>query len=497
MAQQHRAGHLLVAAQGHLHRQSGPFRQQHDIRLNHGEQLAAETAADVGGHDLECADGPFQRLGQVAAHGEGLLRGGPNRNASRGVGHGRGAVGLDGAGMGLGRVVGPLDNLVRLRKTLFHVTVAEFQPVAQVALALRLPVQLVGFRVLVHQRRILGHRLFRVEYRGQFLVFDLHQRSRFPRRIRSYGRDRGHRFTQVAHFFQCEDALVLQLVTVVSHLDVPSRDYRPDVRVVYCCRRIDGQDIGVRERTAHQRAVNHARQAHVFGVDRAAGDLFHRIGAHHAGADGVVVAVGGQRIERPVTQCPRRVEDLGVAGAAAQVAGYRHTDFLFVRPGDAVEQVFQGQRHARRAETALDAAALDHGLLHRVQRPRLAQPLYSGDFPPFGLQRQHHAGVYRVTVQQHRATAAVPGAAAFFRAGQAQVDAQGIEQAGARGDVNGLGTAVDGEIQRLFFHCRYLRTACSTSGQVVLSGLMTSKWPDSGAITRSIVLSPIARAAVT
>ena len=97
-----------------------------------------------------------------------------------------------------------------------------------------------------------------------------------------------------------------------------------------------------------------------------------------------------------------------------------------------IEQTFEGQHHSRRAKPALDTTTLDHGLLDRMQGPRFTQPLDGDDVSPFGLERQDHAGVHGLSVQEHRATATITGTAAFFGAGQTQVDAQGIEQAGSR-----------------------------------------------------------------
>ena len=87
-----------------------------------------------------------------------------------------------------------------------------------------------------------------------------------------------------------------------------------------------------------------------------------------------------------------------------------------------------------------------------MQVSRLAQALDGEDLAPFGLQRQHHATVHGLAVHQHRATAAVPGAASLFRAGQPQVDAQGVQQAVAGGDFRAFRVAVEGEAQALFFH---------------------------------------------
>jgi hypothetical protein len=61
---------------------------------------------------------------------------------------------------------------------------------------------------------------------------------------------------------------------------------------------------------------------------------------------------------------------------------------------------------------------IDHSLLDWMQFPRFAQALNGSDLTVNRLERQHHAGINRLAVQQDRATTAVTGAATFLGPGQ-------------------------------------------------------------------------------
>src|SRR5207237_10657409 len=62
-----------------------------------------------------------------------------------------------------------------------------------------------------------------------------------------------------------------------------------------------------------------------------------------------------------------RIDDLGVAGAAAEVAFERGADGLAIRARLATEEGERRQQHARRAEPALHRAVADEGFLQRMQ----------------------------------------------------------------------------------------------------------------------------------
>src|SRR5262249_40934538 len=105
-----------------------------------------------------------------------------------------------------------------------------------------------------------------------------------------------------------------------------------------------------------------------------------------------------------VAHLPRRpqdrLDDVLVAGAAAQVARQPPADVVLRGVGTLVEQGLGGEHHARRAESALQAVLVLEPLLQRVQLAGAAEPLDRGDLVPVGLDREHGAALDRTAVEQ-------------------------------------------------------------------------------------------------
>ena len=129
------------------------------------------------------------------------------------------------------------------------------------------------------------------------------------------------------------------------------------------------------------------------------------------------------------------VEDLGVAGAAAEVAGELLADDVVARVRDALEQRRGRDDEAGRAEAALHGARVDERLLDPVQPVLAAQPFDRPDLVPVGLRGQDEARADELAVEQHRARAALALLARVLRAGQAERVAQRRQQALAGPDV--------------------------------------------------------------
>ncbi len=126
----------------------------------------------------------------------------------------------------------------------------------------------------------------------------------------------------------------------------------------------------------------------------------------------------------------------GVAGTAAQVAGKRVVDAGWRGVGVVVVQGEHRHDEARRAEAALGAVAIDHRLLHRVQRAvRRLQVLDGEDLAAVEGRHEADAGVdglvpdaVAVQASDHDgAGAAVAFGAAFLGAGLAFGQAQPVE----------------------------------------------------------------------
>ena len=131
-------------------------------------------------------------------------------------------------------------------------------------------------------------------------------------------------------------------------------------------------------------------------------------------------ALGGER---------DRIDDLLVAGAAAQVAADRLADLLLGRPRVGVEQRLRRDQHARRAVAALQRVRLAEAVLQHAQRAvGLRQALDRGDAVAVRLHREHQAGAHRLAVEHDRARAADAVLAADVRAGEAQILAQPVDE---------------------------------------------------------------------
>ena len=87
-----------------------------------------------------------------------------------------------------------------------------------------------------------------------------------------------------------------------------------------------------------------------------------------------------------------------------------------------------GAELPRGAVTALEAVMLNEGPLQRVQGARYAQPFDGRNGTPLILHRERQAGVDPLTVGQDGARPAGALIAALFRAGQAEMIAQQIQQ---------------------------------------------------------------------
>ena len=125
---------------------------------------------------------------------------------------------------------------------------------------------------------------------------------------------------------------------------------------------------------------------------------------------------------------PDRVEDLRVAGAAAEVAGELLADLVVPRARHALEQRRGRDDEARRAEAALHRPRLDERLLDAVQPVLAAQPLDRRHLVAVRLRRQDEARAHELAVEQHRARAALALLARVLRAGQPERVAQRVSR---------------------------------------------------------------------
>src|SRR5882762_2250209 len=129
----------------------------------------------------------------------------------------------------------------------------------------------------------------------------------------------------------------------------------------------------------------------------------------------------GVRIAHSPRRQLHRLEDLDVAGAAAQIAGQRLADLQARRLRFRVEERLRGAQDSRSAVAALRGAELRERQLQRMgPRPR-RQSLDREDRPVLALEREDQARQLRPAVEKHRAGAALAQLAAVLGPGQAQV----------------------------------------------------------------------------
>src|SRR5689334_11622985 len=158
-----------------------------------------------------------------------------------------------------------------------------------------------------------------------------------------------------------------------------------------------------------------------------------------------------------------RTDDVLVAGAPGDLAGDGLPDLRLVRVRVAVEQPAGGHHHARRAEPALEAVALDKPLLHRVELAVPLQALNRTDGTAVRHGGEYRARLDRPGVQPHHAAAAVRRVAAPVAAGQAEFVAQEVDEQQSGLDVARVLGAVHGHCDP-HGHAAFLRLAPSAAG---------------------------------
>src|SRR5664280_2454710 len=126
------------------------------------------------------------------------------------------------------------------------------------------------------------------------------------------------------------------------------------------------------------------------------------------------------------------------------------------------EQRLRHQHEARRAIAALERAALDKGLLHRVELARRGQVLDGDHIGAVEKDRESKAARDRLAVHQHGTAAAQALAAALARAEQGELRLQHFDHVMMRFYVGGNRLAVEREVYRARAHFIHPRAAgCS------------------------------------
>src|SRR5438093_4305625 len=149
------------------------------------------------------------------------------------------------------------------------------------------------------------------------------------------------------------------------------------------------------------------------------------------------------------------LDDVVVAGAAAEVAFQPVADLGLRRPRRALEELGGRHDHARRAEPALQAVLFPEAFLDRMQLAVLGHALDGLHLRARALDGQERTGLLRLPVDVHGAGAALAGVAAHMGAGEPRQLPDVVDEEEAGLDVVGVLHAVDGHGDGCF-HRTYL-----------------------------------------
>ena len=288
-----------------------------------------------------------------------------------------------------------------------------------------------------------------IEEGRQRLVLDLHERRRRARGARVVGRHRGEDVADAPHLLALGDEagpVVLQQAVPALAGHARRRDDGAHSGERRGFRRVDAHDPCPRVRGEDEGAVQQALALQVGDVGPLSQGLAERAVAGERRADAAVVdrlrpLAAGPRLRHE----PHRLDDLRVAGAAAEVAVEGPDDLVVAGARLSIEEVLGAQRDPRDAEAALHAAG-------RGERPRHDLALAGRDslegqhLAALGPLRLEGAGHERAAVDERQAAAALTlGLAAVLDRGDPAALPQRVEERlpGRRLDRGRL--AVEGE----------------------------------------------------
>ena len=126
------------------------------------------------------------------------------------------------------------------------------------------------------------------------------------------------------------------------------------------------------------------------------------------------------------------LDDLVVAGAAAEIVGEEEADALFRGVRLIVEKLFGGDDEAGGADAALEGGVFEERLLQGVEFAVAGDAFDGGDAATFGFDSEDQAGGDDVAVENDSAGAAVAVVAAFLGTREADDVAEDFEETLAR-----------------------------------------------------------------
>ena len=441
----------LLAREAHLdgavHRERGERGQ-----VLHGDVLLAAKAAahEHGLHDHLLGRGvPAEHVGDLLAGVVGALVGRAHLDAAL-VREGDGALGLEERVLGERRLEGARHLVRGARERRGRVAADHVALLADVVLG-RDPVA-EGEIGLVEDGRTLGAGLLYGADGLEDLVLHLDGLLCLLERGRVLGH---HERDGVAHAvgdvaLGGHDVPVVEQVSDRVHGHVGGREHGQDARHGAGLLGVDLDHAGARVLGADGAGVGEVGEValvDVVGVLAVPEDLAAHVNAEGALAHAVVVAALEPGVDALLAPQDGRgqqdaLDDLLVAGAAADVAADGHLDLVLGWVGHLVDEGRARHDHAGDAESALDGAhgaeGVDEGLLLLV-----GQALHGHDVAPVGQARGEDARLGGAVVHEHGAGAARALGAAVLDGGELEVIAQVAQKRLVAGD--DLLLAVDGE----------------------------------------------------
>ena len=403
--------HALLAAQLHLDGSSGKIRDQRRMVLHRHILLAAEAAAHqhVGNADLLLRQ--TQHTGDLPRRIVGALVRGEDRHAvPLPICHG--AFRFEERMLRIGRLIVVHQHIVGIADGLIGIAAAHVLFAQQIA-------------GLVHQRRIGLRGIGGAEDGLERFVFDLDQGFCLLQDLLRLRRHQTDGVAQIVGDLPHRDHGIPVLLQM-SHLDL-SRDILSRINADHAGQRlrlllVDRKDPGAGVFAAHSAAVDHAVDIHVVGVLAVALHLFRNVDTRHTLADLAALLRGVGKLPRAedLRRQQNAVNDLDVAGAAADVVADGKRRLLARRLGIGVEQRLGGDDHARDAEAALHGARPAEGIGVNFFF-KIGQSLDRHDRLAFKLVCLRDARLGGLAVDEHVTSAACALAASVLDGGQTQL----------------------------------------------------------------------------
>ena len=282
----------------------------------------------------------------------------------------------------------------------------------------------IALVLLKDQRRIRRSGLLRVVDGGEDLIRHLHQLLGLLQRIPVTGAHQSHGVPQIVGDLADADHGGLILFQV-AHIHLAG-DVLLGQNAHHTGQRlrlagIDGQHTGTGILAADGTAVAHPVHVHVVGVLAVAQYLLRHIQPVDPAAHLPVIGGGLRQLPLPedLTCQQDAVDDLHIAGAAADVVADGEGRLLTGGVGVYIQQRLGGDDHAGDAEAALHGPRLTEGKDIDLLLP-VGQPLHGDDGLALQLVRLRYAGLGGLAVNEDMAGAAGTLAASVLHRGEVQ-----------------------------------------------------------------------------